>query len=66
MKKRSPKNKKNVKNVKNVTKRKKTFVNVEKNVTSVIFLRTDEFEMPIGLGQAGYKVGSNSKVKIAL
>jgi len=49
-----------------VTKIKKTFVNVEKNVTSVIFRRTDKFEMPIGLGQAGHKVKSNNKVKVEL
>jgi len=29
--------------------KKKTFVNVEKNVISVIFRRTDKFEMLIGL-----------------
>jgi len=50
MKKNVPeKNKKNVKKRKNVTKIKKTFVNVEKNVTSVIFRRTDKFELPIGV-----------------
>jgi len=45
---------------------KKTFVNGEKNVTSVIFRRTDKFDMLIGLGQAGHKVESNNKVKIEL
>ena len=41
--------KKNVKKRKKRDKNKKTFVNVEKNVISVIFRRTDKFEMLIGL-----------------
>jgi len=40
----------NVKKRKKRDKNKKTLVHVEKkNVTSVIFRRTDKFEMPIGL-----------------
>ena len=49
MKKNVPKKIKNVKNVKNVRKIKKTFVNVEKNVISVIFAEQINCEMPIGL-----------------
>jgi len=47
MKKTFPKKLKNVKKRKKRDKNKKTFVNVEKNVTSVIFRRTDKFEMPM-------------------
>jgi len=49
MKKRSPQNKKNVKKRKKRDKNKKNVCKRWKNVTSVIFRGTNNFEMPLGL-----------------